>query len=267
MIRNGTTYRFVTDEVGSVRLVVNTSDGTTAQRIDYDPFGKVVSDSNPGFQPFGFAGGLYDPDTGLTRFGARDYDSDTGRWASKDPVGFGGGDPNLYLYVGGDPINRIDPVGLEWWDPVDWGRAAVDGVGTAIDGIGGFVSSVLSEANCLLGDLVDQLSQWGWSAMEWYDRNSWQIVAGITTVGCVAVTVGGCALLAGTTYLGQSTNDWLRNGYSFPTALSANFDTNFKLLVPTLFVRGVPGGRPLSGVPGGLCMLAEDCYLPAGEQR
>ena len=34
--------------------------------------GNITSDTNPGFQPFGFAGGLYDTDTGLTRFGARD---------------------------------------------------------------------------------------------------------------------------------------------------------------------------------------------------
>lgn len=46
----------MTDQVGSVRLVVNTSDGTIAQRIDYDRFGKVVSDTNPGFQPFGSLG-------------------------------------------------------------------------------------------------------------------------------------------------------------------------------------------------------------------
>lgn len=64
------------------------------------------------FQPFGFAGGLYDADTGLVRFGARDYDALTGRWTSKDPILFGGGQANLYAYVGNDPINRIDPSGL-----------------------------------------------------------------------------------------------------------------------------------------------------------
>ena len=47
------------------------------QRLDYDPYGVVLTDTNPGFQPFGFAGGLYDPDTGLVRFGARDYDART----------------------------------------------------------------------------------------------------------------------------------------------------------------------------------------------
>lgn len=80
--------------------------------LGYDDFGDVLSDSNPGFQPFGFAGGLYDADTGLVHYGARDYDSHTGRWITKDPVGFRGFDTNLYSYVWSDPINITDPSGL-----------------------------------------------------------------------------------------------------------------------------------------------------------
>jgi len=87
--------------------------GAIAQRIDYDAFGNVLTDSNPGFQPFGFAGGLYDPDTRLIRFGARDYDAATGRWTAKDPIRFAGGDPNLYGYVINDPVNWIDPTGKQ----------------------------------------------------------------------------------------------------------------------------------------------------------
>jgi len=79
----------------------------------------VVSDTSPGFQPFGFAGGLYDPLTGLVRFGARDYDAETGRWTAKDPIRFDGGDGNLYAYVGNDPVNRVDPSGLEPDDTFD----------------------------------------------------------------------------------------------------------------------------------------------------
>jgi RHS repeat-associated protein len=74
----------------------------------------VLHDTNPGFQPFGFAGGLYEPATQLVRFGARDYDAETGRWTSKDPIGFGGGDTNLYGYVLQDPVNFIDPDGKSY---------------------------------------------------------------------------------------------------------------------------------------------------------
>jgi len=104
-------YRLVTDHLGSPRLVVNTADGSVAQRIDYDEFGRVTMDTAPGFQPFGFAGGLYDPDTGLVRFGRRDYDAATGRWAAKDHLGVLGGDPNVYVYVDSDPLTYFDAFG------------------------------------------------------------------------------------------------------------------------------------------------------------
>jgi RHS repeat-associated protein len=113
MIKGGTTYRILSDHLGSPRLVIDTTNGTIVQRLDYDEFGQVTLDTSPGFQPFGFAGGLYDPDTGLTRFGARDYDAETGRWTAKDPVRFAGGAANLYGYVLNDPMNRVDPRGLQ----------------------------------------------------------------------------------------------------------------------------------------------------------
>jgi RHS repeat-associated protein len=113
MIRGGVAYRLVTDYVGSVRLVVDTGTGAIAQRIDYDEWGRAIVDTNPGFQPFGFAGGSYDSFTGLVRFGARDYAPEIGRWLSKDPKGFDGGATNVYAYVASDPINAIDPRGEE----------------------------------------------------------------------------------------------------------------------------------------------------------
>ncbi len=92
--------------------MVDTATGAIVQQLAYDVFGAVTLDTNPGFQPFGFAGGLYDRDTGLVRFGARDYDPDTARWTIKDPILFAGGDTNLYGYVLGDPVNGIDIWGL-----------------------------------------------------------------------------------------------------------------------------------------------------------
>jgi len=112
MVKGGTTYRIISDHLGSPRLVVDAGTGAIVQRMDYDEFGNVLNDTNPGFQPFGFAGGIYDQDTGLVRFGARDYDPNTGRWTAKDPILFGGGDTNLYGYTLGDPVNFVDPAGL-----------------------------------------------------------------------------------------------------------------------------------------------------------
>ena len=61
--------------------------------------------------PFGFAGGFYDPLTKLVHFGYRDYDPYTGKWTAKDPIGFAGGDSNLYGYILNDPVNLVDPRG------------------------------------------------------------------------------------------------------------------------------------------------------------
>jgi len=114
MIVAGSTYRIISDQIGSTRLVVNVGDGTVVQRTDYDEFGNVVlSNITSGWEPlpFGFAGGLYDRDTGLIRFGSRDYDPAVGRWLAKDPIGLEGG-VNLYTYVHNNPVNRVDLTGL-----------------------------------------------------------------------------------------------------------------------------------------------------------
>lgn len=112
MLKGGATYRIVSDHLGSPRLVIDAQAGAVAQRMDYDEFGNVILNTNPGFQPFGFAGGLYDRQTGLVRFGARDYDAGVGRWTAKDPIRFTGQSSNLYGYVRSDPVNFIDREGL-----------------------------------------------------------------------------------------------------------------------------------------------------------
>jgi RHS repeat-associated protein len=107
MIRDGFTYRIISDRLGSPRLVVDVTTGQVAGRIDYDAFGRITAETSPGLLPFGFAGGLHDRDTGLVRFGARDYDSQTGRFTTRDPILFAGG-LNLYAYAGSDPVNNWD---------------------------------------------------------------------------------------------------------------------------------------------------------------
>ena len=95
MVFNGDKYYLHYDQVGSLRAVSNSS-GNIVKEVVYDTFGNILSDSNLSFKiPFGFAGGLLDKDTNLTRFGYRDYDGFTGKWTAKDPIGFGGGDSNI----------------------------------------------------------------------------------------------------------------------------------------------------------------------------
>ena len=112
MTKSGVTYYLTYDQVGSLRIVAD-SIGNVVKRINYDSFGNIIVDSNAAFEvPFGFAGGLQDRDTGLVRFGARDYDPDVGRWSAKDPILFDGRDTDLYGYCLNNPVNLIDPDGL-----------------------------------------------------------------------------------------------------------------------------------------------------------
>lgn len=112
VVRGSTTYRLITDYTGSPRLLIDTTTGAIAGTMNHDEYGRVTQDTLSALIPFGFAGGHYDSHTGLVRFGARDYDTHTGRWTSKDPIGLVA-DVNLYAYVGADPINFFDPEGLD----------------------------------------------------------------------------------------------------------------------------------------------------------
>ncbi|WP_167527627.1 NHL domain-containing protein [Desulfosarcina alkanivorans] len=141
MTQAGSIYYLAYNQVGSLKVVTDAS-GNVIKRIDYDSFGNVLTDTNAALTvPFGFAGGLADRDTGLVRFGYRDYDPDTGRWTAKDPIGFAGGDTDLYGYVQSNPVNWIDPWGLERWHAPD-GSHTVGRPGTPVPP-GGTISSFI----------------------------------------------------------------------------------------------------------------------------
>lgn len=108
MIMNGVTYQIISDQVGTPLMIVNTGSGQVVATFNFDEFGNLVSQTGSVSLPYGFAGGLQDVDTGLVLFGARAYDPKTGRFISKDPLLFVGGQTNLYGYSINDPINFID---------------------------------------------------------------------------------------------------------------------------------------------------------------
>ena len=77
----------------------------------YDPFGNPSSTGTSSSNTQQYTGRETDG-TGLQYNRARYYSPTLQRFISEDPSGFGGGDPNLYAYVGNDPINATDPSGV-----------------------------------------------------------------------------------------------------------------------------------------------------------
>ena len=94
-------------------IALATTEGHVVQTMQYDSFGNLLQVRGDAVRlPLGFAGGLFDADTGLTRFVWRDYDADTGRFTALDPLGAKGGDKDWYGYCVDDPVNRTDAWGL-----------------------------------------------------------------------------------------------------------------------------------------------------------
>ena len=107
--------------------------------IDIDPYGQATTTALTGGhidQPLRFTGQYQDP-TGLYRMGLRHYNPDQARWTQPDPALSLAQLPfaNTYTYVGGNPINGIDPAGASTLGcVVSAGTLALGGVATVVAG-------------------------------------------------------------------------------------------------------------------------------------
>ena len=97
------------DGNGNVAELVDANDGKVLARYEYGPFGEVLraTGSMATANPFRFSTKYQDDETGLLYYGYRYYDSSTGRWNSRDPIGEWGG-VNLYAFVANAAISRVD---------------------------------------------------------------------------------------------------------------------------------------------------------------
>jgi RHS repeat-associated protein len=105
------TFYYQKDGLGSVVGLTDAS-GSVIKSYTYKSFGEIYAEAGSLVQPFTFTGREYDPESGLYYYRARYYDPRAGRFLTKDPIGFDGGDANLYRYTLNNAINFVDPLGL-----------------------------------------------------------------------------------------------------------------------------------------------------------
>jgi RHS repeat-associated protein len=134
----------VKDAPGSVLALTNSSGNITTQ-YGYDPFGNTTSSGGTSTNVFQYTGRENDGN-GLYFYRARYYSPTFGRFISEDPIGFFGGDANLYRYVWNSPTDFADPFGT-WGVGVagggsaggglGWGGGSTGGAGVGVFGGGG----------------------------------------------------------------------------------------------------------------------------------
>ncbi|AEG01995.1 RHS repeat-associated core domain-containing protein [Methylomonas methanica] len=140
--QTGQLYVYHFDGTGHTVAITDQSQHTV-NTYAYDPYGKLMAQTETIQQPFKYAGqvGIQAEGNNLYYMRARYYDADTGRFISEDPIGHQGG-LNLYAYVGGNPIMLVDPSGQVDVPSLLLNSAAFTlSTGEAIAGIGIMVGS------------------------------------------------------------------------------------------------------------------------------
>ncbi len=237
----------LTDHLGTVRGVAQRTTGVNAavvNTLQYDSFGKLISQSNASKQPYhGFAGRDIEPVGGLTYNRNRYYSTQTGRFISQDPIGFTAGDENLYRYVGNSPTNATDPTGL-------WQEDAIESVESKFQ-------AELETDTFQIGIEVHQANQ---RSITGENQSGLRVTIRVLSTG----VAGGSHASSGKfnfiarwekSKLVQST---LKNGYVKPSGF---FDSKGNLRNPLDYAVGEGKGRgfwPASTRPGGSLVVRND---------
>jgi RHS repeat-associated protein len=154
MERGGARFFYHADHLGSIRLVTD-GVGTIVNRYDYDSSGSFETRTEAVVNPFTFTGREFDAESGLYYYRARYYDPATGRFLSRDPIGFASGDLNLYRYAFNNPVNLVDPFGLVVAS--DYARLGLVAAGAA--GVAGAAGYSTGGQNSGLGSSIASIFQ------------------------------------------------------------------------------------------------------------
>ncbi|HEX2050194.1 MAG TPA: RHS repeat-associated core domain-containing protein [Actinomycetota bacterium] len=174
-IQGGSTRYLLTDALGSTVALTDASGGLVTE-YGYEPFGESSSSGQADDNPYTFTGRESTGEAaGLMYLRARYYEPASGRFVSEDPIGFGGGDVNLYAYVWSSPTNHTDPLGLcGWTDPFGC-------IGDGAQAVWDAGSDLVTAGRKTLGSIGDAIYNWsGWDevgnfAAGWGDAASFGI--------------------------------------------------------------------------------------------
>ncbi|SEF20674.1 RHS repeat-associated core domain-containing protein [Amycolatopsis pretoriensis] len=157
---DGTTHYYALDNQSSpVNLIDST--GTVTATYSYDPAGRQLTAAGAASaaNPIRYTQGLLDETTGWLRHGVRWHDPATGNWTALDPISLVL-EPDMasrYAYVGGNPVNRIDPTGLK----ADTSKACLGGAaGSAIAALAGAASAPAIIPAAALGCIGGVVTSW-----------------------------------------------------------------------------------------------------------
>src|SRR4028119_1135297 len=119
-VQTGQSNFYGFDPMGNTRLLASSA-GAVTDTYSYKAFGEELSSSGSTSNPYRFGGevGYYRDKVERVYVRARHYAPQTARWLSRDPIGFDGGDFNLYRYVFNSPVNWADPLGFKPNNPSD----------------------------------------------------------------------------------------------------------------------------------------------------
>ncbi len=202
MQQGSNTYFYHNDHLGTPQKMT-TATGAVVWSAQYTALGKAdVDPASTVENNLRFAGQYEDVETGLHYNWNRFYDPGTGRYLRVDPIGFAGGDKNLYLYVQNDPVNSIDPSGLI--NPVKFGvglinsfrglKSIVAGVGIIVGGVvttpvtggvSGVAASAIGVSQIVLGfaNFNRGLQQLREAHCESFDQTSFKNLLGLAPFG------------------------------------------------------------------------------------